>query len=158
MTSLTRKLYGAVAGIALFVGIASQAEAGAVYPLYKQELLKGTTNTALLTTGAPIKCQLVTSSYTYSATHQFLSDVSAGLIGSAVALTSLTYVNGKFSSASVTFTAVTTGSTAVGDVCFTDTGTASTSRLVVNNTGFSVVTNGGDITLNPDATNGWFTL
>lgn len=152
-----RKLYGALAALALVFGLGSQAEAGAVYPLWKQELLKGTAATILTTGTNPIKCQLVSSAYTYAATHQFLSDVT-GLIGSAVALTSLTYVNGKFSSAAVTFTAVTTGSTATQDVCFNDTGSAATSRLVVNNTGFSVVTNGGDIVLTPDATNGWFSL
>lgn len=151
---MLRRCLGALAGLAAFLGLSAAAHAGNVYPLWKQEVMQATSNTSLAGT---VKCQLATSTYTYSAAHQFLSDLS-GLISSAQTLASKTYVNGKFTAAAITFTAVTVGSTATQVVCWVDTGTAGTSKLVVDLTGISVVTNGGDIQITFDATYGLFTL
>jgi len=55
-----------------------------------------------------------------------------------------------FDAADITFTAVTSGSTAKAIVIWKDTGTPSTSPLLVyidTITGFPLATNGGDITI-----------
>jgi hypothetical protein len=150
-----RRFLGASAALALFLASAGGASAGAVYPTWKQEVMQATANTSLTAT---VKCQLATSAYTYSAAHVFLSDVATGLISTAQTLATKTFAAGKFTAANITFTAVTTGSTATQVLCWVDTGTATSSRLVVDLTGISVVTNGGDITISWDATNGIFTL
>lgn len=153
MTRLRNRLLAAAVGLGAFLA-APLAQAGSVYPLWKEAIIQASTNSSL---GGTVKCQIASATYTYSASHQFLSDLS-GLLNSAQTLASKTYVSGKFTSASVTFTAVTTGSTATQFICWVDTGSSATSRLVVQLNGFSVPTNGGDIVLSPDGTLGWFTM
>ena len=119
--------------------------ANAIYPLYKQELLQGSANTALSGT---IKVALVDSgTYAYSAAHQFLSSLS-GVVGTAQTLASKTFVNGVFDAADITFTAVS-GASAEALVAYIDTGVAGTSRLICYlDTGYTnlpVTPNGGDI-------------
>jgi hypothetical protein len=149
-----RRCLGALAGLGLFLGLSSNAWAGNVYPLWKEAILQASANSSLAGT---VKCQLATATYTYSASHQFLSDLS-GLISSAQTLASKTYTTGKFTAANITFTAVTVGSTATQVLCWVDTGTAGTSRLIVDLTGISVVTNGGDVVISWDGSLGLFTL
>lgn len=119
--------------------------ANAVYPEFKESLLKGdvdldtATLAALLVDGAD---------YTYSATHANLSDVPSGARVATVDLTSVTVANGLIDAADATFTAVT------GDPCeivilYINTGNASTSKLIAyfdtGITGIPVTPNGGDI-------------
>lgn len=123
--------------------------ANALYPLWKQEVIKGTANTALTGT---LKVALVdTGTYTYSAAHQFYSSVS-GVAGTPVALGTKTYVNGVLDAADSTFTAVSNGSvTCEALVFYIDTGSAATSPLVcymdTSITNMPVTPNGGDITV-----------
>lgn len=122
--------------------------ANAVYPLYKQALLDadadvdiddGTLKVALVDTGV----------YTYSAAHQFLSDLS-GVVGTAQTIANTTVLNGLLDGDNVTFTAVS-GNTVEALVLYIDTGNAATSRLVAyidsGYTGLPVTPNGGDITV-----------
>jgi hypothetical protein len=111
-----------------------------VYPLAKQSFISG----GIDLTSSNVKIVLLTSAYTYSATHQFLTDLTGSIVTSGN-LASKTVVNGVFDAADVTFTAVTTGSTVASLVGYKDTGTGSTSPLIWINDGFSLVTNGGDI-------------
>lgn len=123
--------------------------ANALYPLWKQELLKGTANTALTGT---LKVALVdTGTYTYSAAHQFYSSVT-GVAGTPVALGTKTYTNGTLGAANATFTAVSNGSvTCEALILYIDTGSAATSPLVAymdtGITNMPVTPNGGDITV-----------
>lgn len=123
--------------------------ANALYPLWKQEVIKGTINTALTGT---LKVALVdTGTYAYSAAHQFYNSVT-GVAGTPVALGTKTYVNGVLGAANTTFTAVSNGSvTCEALVFYIDTGTATTSPLVAymdtGITGMPVTPNGGDITV-----------
>lgn len=123
--------------------------ANALYPLWKQEVIKATANTALTGT---VKVALVdTGTYTYSASHQFYSSVS-GVAGTPVALGTKTYVNGVLGAANSTFTAVSNGSvTCEALIFYIDTGTAATSPLVAymdtGITNMPVTPNGGDITV-----------
>lgn len=123
--------------------------ANALYPLWKQEIIKGTANTPLTGT---LKVALVdTGTYTYSAAHQFYSSVT-GVAGTPVALASKTYVNGVLDAADTTFTAVSNGLVSCEALVFyVDTGTPATSPLVAymdtGITNMPVTPNGGDITV-----------
>lgn len=123
--------------------------ANAIYPLYKQALLTGDTNIDI--ENGTVKCALVdTGTYTYSASHQFLSSLT-GVVGTAQTLSTNTVTNGVFDSATnPTYTAVT-GATVEALVIYIDTGSAGTSRLVAyidtGVTGLPVTPNGGDITV-----------
>ncbi|WP_203310510.1 hypothetical protein [Sphingomonas beigongshangi] len=137
--------------------------ANKLYPKYKQALLTAGVN---LVTGT-VKAQLVdTSAYTYSDTHQFLSDVpAAARYGTAATLANKTVVNGVFDADDALFTSVPAGSTGTTDkeeaiVLYLDTGTAGTSQLIYyidSATGLPVTPNGGNIVASWDA-NGIFAL
>lgn len=123
--------------------------ANAIYPLYKQALLTGDTNIDI--ENGTVKVALVdTGTYTYSASHQFLTSLT-GVVGTAQTLATNTVTNGVFDSGTnPTFTAVS-GATVEALVIYIDTGTAGTSRLVAyidtGVTGLPVTPNGGDITV-----------
>lgn len=77
------------------------------------------------------------------------SDVSAGLVGDSVALTTKDNTNGVFDADDVTFTAVT-GNEFEAVILYIDTGTPSTSTLAVyldqsSGVSFAVTPSGGDI-------------
>ncbi|GJE54593.1 hypothetical protein [Methylobacterium thuringiense] len=119
--------------------------ANAVYPKFKEALIQGSTNSSL---GGTVKVALVdTGTYTYSAAHQFLTDLT-GVVGTAQTLANKTYVGGLLDADDVTFSAVT-GASVEALVLYIDTGTAGTSRLVAFEdagvTGLPVTPNGGDI-------------
>lgn len=120
--------------------------ASVVYPKAKEALLQGAINMSTAT----IKAVLIdTNDVAYNAAHDFLNDVSAAVVGTAVTLSSKTFTNGVFDAADVTFTSVT-GDQAEAIVIYEDTGTASTSHLLAfvdTATGLPVTPNGGDITV-----------
>jgi|ERR1044072_491110 hypothetical protein len=116
-----------------------------VYPLAKQSFVSA----GIDLTSANIKVALLTSAYTYSATHQYYSDLS-GVIASSGNLASKTVTNGVFDAADITLTAVTSGSTIAALALYKDTGTGSTSNLICFDDGLSQATNGGDITVQWD--------
>lgn len=126
--------------------------ANALYPLWKEALLQGSSDSALTGT---VKVALVdTGTYTYSTSHQFLSSLT-GVVGTAQTIgATKTYTNGVFDGADVTFTAVT-GNSVEAIVIYIDTGTAGTSRLVAyidtGVTGLPVTPNGGDISVSWNA-------
>ena len=119
--------------------------ANALYPKCKESLLQAGIN---MSTGT-VKVALVSSTYVYSATHQYLSSLT-GVVGTAQTLTTKTFVNGVFDAADSTFTAVT-GSAINALVIYVDTGTAATSPLIAyidtGVTGLPVTPNGGDISI-----------
>lgn len=122
--------------------------ANAIYPIYKQALLDGLSNIDI--NDGTVKVALVdTGTYTYSAAHDFLDDLS-GVVGTAQTIANTTVTNGLFDGDNVTFTAVS-GNTVEALVIYIDTGVAGTSRLVAyidtSVTGLPVTPNGGDITI-----------
>lgn len=129
-----------------------------IYPKYKEAALQGNGNLA----GGNVKAVLVDlADYTYSAAHEFLSDVAAiGRVATSANLASKTFTNGVFDSADPSFTAVT-GDVSEALILFIDTGTPSTSRLVAfydtGVGGLPVTPNGGGIDLAVNAS-GWFAL
>ena len=126
--------------------------ANAVYPLYKQELLKNSADTALTGTGTTgLYCALVdTGTYTYSAAHQFYSSLS-GIVGTDQEIGSVTLVNGLIDGADVTFSAVSGNSVEALVLYRKNAGANTTWRLVAyidtGVTGLPVTPNGGNITV-----------
>lgn len=134
--------------------------ANAIYPKYKEALIDGASNVALDT--GNIKAILVDlADYTYSSSHQFLSDVAgAGIVSTSGNLASKTITNGVFDSADPTFSAVS-GDPSEAVILYYDTGSSATSRLIAfydtGVTGLPVTPNGGDINVAVNAS-GWFAL
>ncbi len=137
--------------------------ANAIYPKYKEELLKATSNNALNssegTTG--VYCALVdTGTYTYSASHQFYSSLS-GVVGTDQEILSKTVTSGTFDGADLTYTAVT-GNTVEAIVLYRKNAGANTTWPLIayldsSITGLPVTPNGGNITVTFNAS-GIFTL
>lgn len=118
--------------------------ANALYPKFKQSLLTA----GIDVENSNIKAILVdTGTYTYSATHQYLSSVS-GIVATSGNLASKTITDGVFDAADVTFTGVS-GSSVEAIILYEDTGVAGTSQLIAyfdtGVTGLPVTPNGGDI-------------
>lgn len=132
------------------------AVGNAVYPLYKQEMIKTTPGQAIGldgTTTTGTWCQLLNiATYTYSAAHQFFSSLS-GIVGTDQEVTTKTFVNGLFKATDVlTWTAVAGGSTISGLVLYRKNAGANTTWPLVlyedtGVTGFPVTTNGGNVTV-----------
>lgn len=119
--------------------------ANAWYPKAKEAMLQGQVDLAAGT----LKAALIdTNDYTYSAAHDFWDDAVAGLVGTPQTIGSKTFTNGVLDGADVTFTAVT-GDPCEAIIIFLDTGTPSTSRLILyldtGVTNLPVTPNGGDI-------------
>ena len=137
--------------------------ANAIYPLYKQALLQGSTNTTLNAAegSTGVYAELVdTGVYTYNAAHQFYDDLS-GIIGSAQEITTKTQTNGTFDGNDITFSSVS-GNTAEALVIYRqNAGANSTWRLVAyldtGVGGLPVTPNGTDIIVTWNAS-GIFTL
>jgi hypothetical protein len=120
----------------------------AIYPKFKEALLDASANVDL--NDLTVKVALVdTDTYTYSAAHDFLDDLS-GVVGTAQTIGNTTVTGGVFDGDNVTFSAVT-GATVEALVIYIDTGNAATSRLVAyidtGQTGLPVTPNGGDISV-----------
>lgn len=126
--------------------------ANAIYPKFKQARADASANVDL--NDGTVKVALVdTGTYTYSASHEFLTSLS-GVVGTAQTINNTTVTDGVFDGDNVTFTAVS-GNTVEALVYYIDTGSSATSRLVAyidtGQSGLPVTPNGGDITLTFDA-------
>jgi hypothetical protein len=123
------------------------------YPKYKEALLTGATNSNPST--GTVKVALIDSAdYTYSAAHQFLSDVAgAGIVATSPALANKTFTSGVFDADDTTFTGVT-GDQSEALIIYIDTGTAATSRLMLfidsASSGLPVTPNSGSINVTWD--------
>lgn len=131
--------------------------ANAMYPKGKEGLLNADIDLLVDT----IKVVLIdTGTVSYNSAHDYYNDISAGAVGTPVALGSKTTTNGVFDSADPTMTGVS-GSTAEALVIYKDTGSAATSALIAwydtGVTGLPLTPNGGDVTITVHAS-GWFAL
>lgn len=134
--------------------------ANALYPKTKAQFMKGTID--LSSVGLNMKVIAVdTASYTYNASHEFVSDL-AGIIKRSNNFTGKTVnlTTGAFDSDDPTMQAVT-GADIDALVVVIDTGSDATSRLVMyQDTGISTVPftpDGSDIRVIVDGS-GWFIL
>ncbi len=125
--------------------------ANALYPKWVEALIQASASSALNGSGTTgVYAALVdTGTYTYSAAHQFYSDLS-GIVGTPLEIgAAKSYTNGIFDGADVNFTAVS-GATAEALVLYVrNAGANTTWRLVAfidtGVTGLPVTPNGGDI-------------
>jgi len=125
--------------------------ANALYPKWKETISQADSNSALNsaegTTGVYVAL-VDTGTYTYSAAHQFYSDLS-GVVGTDQEITTKTQTNGVFDGADVTFTSVS-GNTVEALVIYRKNGGANTTWPLVayidsSVTGLPVTPNGGNI-------------
>jgi len=124
--------------------------ANAIYPLFLQELMKGTSNNLLNSTEGTtgVYAALVdTGTYTYSAAHQFYSSLS-GVVGTDQEILTKTQTNGTFDGTDITYTAVT-GNTVEAIVLYRKNAGANTTwpliaYLDTGHTGLPFTPNGGD--------------
>lgn len=96
-----------------------------------------------------IKVGIVSSGYTFSASHEFLSAVG-DLVGTPQVLAGKMVAGGVFDADDAAFGALAAGSTGAALVLFKDTGNASTSPLLCfldEVTGFPFATNGGEVSI-----------
>lgn len=127
--------------------------ANAIYPIYKQNLLAGTSGYDIdtdTTTDGPYVALIDTGTYTYSAAHDFYSDLS-GVVGTDQFIDNPTVALGVFDGADVTFSLVS-GNTVEALVIYRkNAGATSTQPLVAyidtSVTGLPVTPSGGDITI-----------
>lgn len=127
--------------------------ANAIYPLWSQEILKGTSNNLLNSAeGATgVYAALVdTGTYTYSTAHQFYSSLS-GVVGTDQEILTKTQVTGTFDGTDLTYTAVT-GASVEAIVLYRKNGGANTTWPLIayidtSVTGLPVTPNGGNITI-----------
>ena len=127
--------------------------ANAIYPKFKEALLKDTVGADLSAGGTDVRVILVDlADYTYDAAHDMLDDVPAGArVAVSTALASKTVSTaGVFDAADKTLSAVT-GDVSEALIVYIHTGSESTSQLIcfmdTGVTGLPVTPNGGDITL-----------
>lgn len=99
-----------------------------VYPKWKEAIVQASANSSLAGT---LRAYLVdTGNYTYSAAHQFLTDLPApARVGNPQTLASKTFVNGVLDAADLNFPALT-GVSCEALILALDTGADATSRLV----------------------------
>jgi hypothetical protein len=127
--------------------------ANAVYPKYKQSLIAGDANADLdnnTTTDGPFVALVDTGVYTYSASHQFYSDLS-GVVGTDQRVTTPTVTTGLFDGDDLTFPTVSGASVEALVIYRKNSGANTTWRLVAyidtGVTGLPVTPNGGNITV-----------
>ena len=124
--------------------------ANAIYPKWKEQLINGFASLGGVSLDNAVRAVLVdTGVYTYSDSHEFVSDLT-GIVGTQSAtFTNKTFTNGVFDADNISFTSVT-GNSAEAIVIFVgSTASPTTSRLVAyldsGFTGLPVTPNGGDI-------------
>jgi len=121
--------------------------ANAIYPKWKERLMESGSGANLGNNN--VRAYLIdTGVYTYSDSHEFVSNLT-GIVGSASGtFQNKTFVDGVFDADNISFTSVT-GNSAEAIVIFIDSGSTSTSRLVAyldtGFTGLPITPNGNDI-------------
>lgn len=119
--------------------------ANTTYPKGMERMLSGSINLVSDT----IKAALLPSAYTYSTSHEFLSDLGT-LVGTNQTLVNPAITNGEFSADESDFGALAPGDTIKAIVLYKSTGTASTSPLLAYLDvvpGLPMATNGGGVTV-----------
>lgn len=134
-----------------------------IYPLWKQELMKGTAAASLNGSGTTgVYAALIdTASASYNSGHQFYSSIVAGQVGTEVELTSKTFAAGVFDAGDTTFSSVS-GATAEAIAIFVKNAGANTTWSLVAwidsaSSGLPVTPNGGNIVVTWNAS-GIFSL
>jgi len=116
------------------------------YPKGAEKVLSGAYN--LGSAGVTLRAALLPSTYVYDGAHEFLADIGT-LVGAAQPLVNKTITGGVFDAEDINF-GQTTGAAAGSVVVYVDTGTATTSPLLMYITsvvGLPYTPNGGGLRL-----------
>ncbi len=133
--------------------------ANALYPKFKEALLQGSVNMS----SSDVKAIIVDlADYTYSSSHEFLSDVPSGAREEiSAALGSKTFTNGTFDSADTSWPSAAGDPVEAVILVVGDTSTPASCRLAAfydtGVTGLPLTLNGGNVTGTVNAS-GWFSL
>jgi hypothetical protein len=121
--------------------------ANLIYPIAKKSILDADIDMLVDT----IKLALVSSSYVYSAAHDFYNDISAYVIGTPQTLANKSTTGGLFDADSAVFSGVSTGQSVKYALLYKDNaGNAATSPVIAlfdTMPGLPLETAGGDITI-----------
>lgn len=127
--------------------------ANAIYPLYKQNLLAGTSGYDLdndNSTDGPFVALVDTGTYSYNTAHDFYNDLS-GIVGTDQRIVAPTVATGLFDGDNLTYTAVSGNSVEALVIYRHNSGANTTWPLVAfidsSVTGLPVTPNGGNITV-----------
>ena len=123
--------------------------ASALYPKAVEQAAATLIGSTVTPAGTLSVCVVDTGTYTYSAAHEFESDLS-GVVGSPVALSTVTNTLGVIDADNPEFLGLN-GDSIEAVVIFLDTGTPATSRLIAYLDGLTYTPNGADLTLTVDA-------
>jgi hypothetical protein len=127
--------------------------ASAHYNLGLGKYLAQTVNLGTGSGGDTIKVRLVrVSAYTFNQSHEFASSLPAAIVTDVTLGTKALAGDGTFDAADAVFSSVPGGAAIDALVIYKDTGSAATSPLLAYIDGFSVTPNGGDITIQWQAT------
>ena len=131
--------------------------ANVIYPKAKEAMMGGD---LALDTDNIVALLVDTAAYTYSAAHEFLSEIPVGdRIATSSNLASKTILNGVINSDNIVYTAVT-GDPSEALILVQDSGSAATSKLIAfidTAAGLPVTPDGTNINVNVNVA-GWFTL
>lgn len=97
----------------------------ALYPLTLEKLWKGLIDA----NGGTVKVRAVDSTYTYSDTHEFLSDTT-GALGTDATVSGKAFTAGVFTADNPVITGTSSGDVVTGLIYYIDTGVAGTSPLI----------------------------
>jgi hypothetical protein len=134
----------------------------AIYPKFKQALMTGAANSDLDGTEGDdgvYAAMIDTGTYTYSAAHEFYSDLS-GIVGTPVEVLNKTQTSGVFDGDNVTFTAFSGSSVEAVVLYRKNSGANTTWRLVAyidSATGLPLTPSGADLEIRWNAS-GIFSL
>lgn len=119
-----------------------------VYPLTLEKLWKGLIDA----NGGTVKCVALDNTYVYSAAHAFESDLT-GALGTAATVSGKAFTAGDFTATNPSITGTSVGNHVVALAYYIDTGSPSTSPLLVfinengDGTPMSYVSDGNPITV-----------
>lgn len=122
-----------------------------IYDAARESFLKGLIDFST----DSIRAKLVSTAYTYSASHSTVADVAASTLSTSPALTSKTTTAGVANAASVTFTAVPGGADGKAIVLYQHVAGDNTDKIIcyidqTSDSSLPVTPNGGDIIVNWD--------
>jgi hypothetical protein len=118
------------------------------YPKYLEYIQGLGCGSGSVRTGTLKAALLNTDVVAYNAAHDFYNDISAGVVGTPVEITSPTFASGVLDGANVTWSSVPGTTTLEAVVVYLDTGNVATSHLICfidSGTGLPITSDGNNI-------------
>jgi hypothetical protein len=122
--------------------------ASVFYPKYLEYIQGLGCGSGSVRTGTLKAALLNTDVVAYNAAHDFYNDISAGVVGTPVEITSPTFTSGVLDGTNVTWSSVPGTTTLEAVVVYLDTGNVATSHLICfidSGTGLPITSDGNNI-------------